>query len=140
MGGKTISIKLIGLLSTMAYYGLYIPAKSMTLGLNKYIKTSIGDMQSTDSGLSTFGGEIKVVSEAIERADEKGLILIDELARGTNTGQSLLDYVPYGPTIEGFGGTYATQENFTGLDKSQYQKKCCNTWSMYRNRCPYSWN
>ena len=84
MGGKTISIKLIGLLSTMAYYGLYIPAKSMTLGLNKYIKTSIGDMQSTDSGLSTFGGEIKVVSEAIERADEKGLILIDELARGTN--------------------------------------------------------
>jgi DNA mismatch repair ATPase MutS len=56
----------------------------MELGLNKYIKTSIGDMQSTDSGLSTFGGEIKVVEEAIKRANENGLILIDELARGTN--------------------------------------------------------
>lgn len=84
MGGKTISLKLIGLLSAMAQYGLFVPAKRMTLGLNSYIKSSIGDMQSTDSGLSTFGGEIKVVEEAIKRADEKGLILIDELARGTN--------------------------------------------------------
>ena len=84
MGGKTISLKLIGLLAAMAQYGLYVPAERMTLGLSKYIKTSIGDMQSTDSGLSTFGGEIKVVSQAMERADEQGLILIDELARGTN--------------------------------------------------------
>lgn len=84
MGGKTISLKLIGLLSAMAQYGLFVPAKSMELGLNNYIKTSIGDMQSTDSGLSTFGGEIKVVEEAIKRANENGLILIDELARGTN--------------------------------------------------------
>ena len=84
MGGKTISLKLIGLLTAMAQYGLYVPARSMSLGLSKYIKTSIGDMQSTDSGLSTFGGEIKVVREAIGRADEQGLILIDELARGTN--------------------------------------------------------
>lgn len=84
MGGKTISLKLIGLLTTMAQFGLYVPAEKMSLGLSKYIKTSIGDMQSTDSGLSTFGGEVKVVREAIERADEQGLILIDELARGTN--------------------------------------------------------
>lgn len=84
MGGKTISLKLVGLLSAMAQYGLFVPAKSMKLGLNNFIKSSIGDMQSTDSGLSTFGGEIKIVQEAIERASEKGLILIDELARGTN--------------------------------------------------------
>src|SRR5690606_22407426 len=45
---------------------------------------SIGDMQSTDKGLSTFGGEIKLVQEAIEVAHKKGIILIDELARGTN--------------------------------------------------------
>lgn len=87
MGGKTISLKLIGLLSIIAHYGLYVPAKSMTLGLNKYIRSSIGDMQSTDSGLSTFGGEIKVVSEAIKNANEQGLILIDELARGTNPAE-----------------------------------------------------
>jgi len=84
MGGKTISLKLIGLLSAMAQYGLFVPAKSMKYGLNQFIKASIGDMQSTDSGLSTFGGEIKIVQEAISQADNRGLILIDELARGTN--------------------------------------------------------
>lgn len=84
MGGKTISLKLVGLLSAMAQYGLFVPAKSMKLGLNNFIKSSIGDMQSTDSGLSTFGGEITIVQEAISMANEKGLILIDELARGTN--------------------------------------------------------
>ena len=84
MGGKTISLKLVGLLSAMAHYGMYVPANEMKLGLSYYIKSSIGDMQSTDSGLSTFGGEVRVVSEAIERADEQGIILIDELARGTN--------------------------------------------------------
>src|SRR5690554_134259 len=84
MGGKTISLKLIGLLSAMAHYGLYVPAKEMKTGLSLYIKSSIGDMQSTDSGLSTFGGEVRVVSEAMRRANEKGLILVDELARGTN--------------------------------------------------------
>lgn len=84
MGGKTISLKLIGLLSAMAHYGLYVPAGEMKIGLSLYIKSSIGDMQSTDSGLSTFGGEVRVVSEAMKRANEQGLILIDELARGTN--------------------------------------------------------
>ncbi|MBC7087822.1 MAG: DNA mismatch repair protein MutS [Tissierellales bacterium] len=84
MGGKTITLKLVGLLTAMAQYGMFVTAKKMTLGLNEYIKSSIGDMQSTDSGLSTFGGEVKVVKEAIERASERGLILIDELARGTN--------------------------------------------------------
>lgn len=84
MGGKTISLKLVGLLSAMAQYGLFVPAKSMEIGLNNFIRTSIGDMQSTDSGLSTFGGEIKVVSEALSVANEKGIILVDELARGTN--------------------------------------------------------
>lgn len=84
MGGKTISLKMVGLLSAMAQYGLFVPAKSIKLSLNNFIKTSIGDMQSADSGLSTFGGETKTVQEAIEQSDNRGLILIDELARGTN--------------------------------------------------------
>lgn len=84
MGGKTISLKMTGLLTAMAHHGMYVPAKEMVLGLSNYIKSSIGDMQSTDSGLSTFGGEVQVVSDAMERAEEQGLILIDELARGTN--------------------------------------------------------
>lgn len=84
MGGKTVSLKLVGLLTAMAQYGLMVPAKKMTLGLSQFIKTSIGDLQSTDEGLSTFGGEIQLISMAIEKSNERGLILIDELARGTN--------------------------------------------------------
>ncbi|CCQ92733.1 MutS domain V protein [[Clostridium] ultunense Esp] len=84
MGGKTVSLKLVGLLTAMAQYGLLVPAKEMILGLNNFIKASIGDLQSTDKGLSTFGGEIKLIQEAIEMAENKGLILIDELASGTN--------------------------------------------------------
>ena len=99
MGGKTISLKLVGLLSVMAQYGLFVPAKRMKLGLNQFIKSSIGDMQSTDSGLSTFGGEIKIVGGAISKSNEKGLILIDELARGTNPeegyaiSKAIVDYL-----------------------------------------------
>ncbi|WP_223377387.1 MutS-related protein [Schnuerera sp. xch1] len=84
MGGKTVSLKLMGLLTVMAQYGLLIPADKMILGLNNFVKSSIGDLQSIDKGLSTFGGEIKLIQEAIEISNNKGLILIDELARGTN--------------------------------------------------------
>lgn len=87
MGGKTISLKIVGLLSLMAQFGLFVPAAYMELGLNGYIKLSIGDMQSTDSGLSTFGGEIESVVLAIGESDKEGLILIDELARGTNPAE-----------------------------------------------------
>jgi dsDNA-specific endonuclease/ATPase MutS2 len=84
MGGKTVSLKLLGLLTAMAQHGLMVPAKEMSLGLNQFIKSSIGDLQSTDKGLSTFGGEIELIQEAVAKSNDKGLILIDELARGTN--------------------------------------------------------
>lgn len=84
MGGKTITLKIIALLTAMAQYGLLVPAKSMEMALRDYIFVSMGDAQSIDSGLSTFGGEINRVKTAIDKSDKKGLILIDELARGTN--------------------------------------------------------
>lgn len=84
MGGKTVSLKLIGLLTSMAQHGLFVPAEEMTLGLNGFIRSSIGDFQSIDKGLSTFGSEIRRIKEALDICHKKGLILIDELAKGTN--------------------------------------------------------
>jgi len=52
--------------------------------MNEFIYISAGDEQSIDMGLSTFGAEIRSVKEALMKSEEKGLILIDELARGTN--------------------------------------------------------
>ncbi len=84
MGGKSIVLKLIGLIQTLSQYGLYVPAESVTAGICQFIRTSIGDLQSTDTGLSTFGAEIHKVKEAVELSESPGMLLIDELARGTN--------------------------------------------------------
>lgn len=84
MGGKTVALKLIGLLSVMAQYGMFVPAERMSFSMKEFVFFSLGDMQSTDMGLSTFGGEIIKIKEAIGEAQKEGLILIDELARGTN--------------------------------------------------------
>lgn len=105
MGGKTVSLKLIGLLACMAQHGLFVPAEEMALGLNGFIKSSIGDLQSIDRGLSTFGSEIKLIEEAIEIADNRGLILVDELARGTNPregyaiSKAIVQYLKGKPSI-----------------------------------------
>lgn len=84
MGGKTISLKLAGLLSAMAQYGLYVPAEEFKTCLFDFIYFSIGDMQSIESGLSTFGAEVSGMIDILKHSRYKGLILIDELARGTN--------------------------------------------------------
>lgn len=84
MGGKTVTLKMIGNLVWLAQMGMFVPAESMKLSLRDFIFVSIGDEQDVDLGLSTFGAEIIKVSKAVELAGNQGLILIDELARGTN--------------------------------------------------------
>lgn len=84
MGGKTISLKTMGLLCAMAQYALFVPAKEMIYSLNDYIFFSVGDLQCVDKGLSTFGAEILELKDIINKTKETGLILIDELGRGTN--------------------------------------------------------
>jgi dsDNA-specific endonuclease/ATPase MutS2 len=87
MGGKTVRLKLMGMLQAMTQYGLYVPAEKFDTCLFDYVYFSIGDMQSIDSGLSTFGAEIKGMMDILEHSEYSGLILIDELARGTNPNE-----------------------------------------------------
>jgi len=84
MGGKTVTLRLVGMLSAMAQMGLYVPAEAMEFSMRDFIFISMGDAQDADMGLSTFGAEIVKISDVVERSDKDGLILIDELARGTN--------------------------------------------------------
>lgn len=84
MGGKTIALKMIGLCVAMAHYGLYVPAKAFATPVLSYLVAVIGDEQSIDRGLSTFGSEVISLIHALDQADREGLILVDELARGTN--------------------------------------------------------
>lgn len=84
MGGKTISLRLIGQMIIMAQYGLFVPCESLEFKPLNFMFLSDLDGQSIDKGLSTFGAEMVNISKVLKRADEAGLILIDELARGTN--------------------------------------------------------
>jgi DNA mismatch repair ATPase MutS len=83
MGGKTVSLKMIGLLFYIAQLGLFVPAKSFSFHPIGFIRTSIGDAQDIHKGLSSFGAEIEVIKVAT-LMNGFGLLLVDELARGTN--------------------------------------------------------
>lgn len=84
MGGKSVSLKMVGLLTLMAQYGMFVPAREMRMGLKDFVYVSMGDTQSVQTGLSTFGAEVSDMIEALDRSSQYGLILVDELARGTN--------------------------------------------------------
>lgn len=84
MGGKSMTLKLIGQIAALAAWGCYVPAVSASVPTSAFVFLSAGDHQNLDRGLSSFAGEMEALSRIIGEADRGGLILIDELARGTN--------------------------------------------------------
>ena len=105
MGGKTISLKLSGQVAILTQYGFFVPARKARVGLSNYMQILVGDSQSLERGLSTFGSEMEELKEILDHSVDRTLLLIDEIASGTNPVEglaltkALVDYLIEKPYI-----------------------------------------
>ena len=99
-GGKTVTLKVAGLLTIMALSGIPIPTNEKTeVGYFHNVLADIGDEQSLEQNLSSFSGHVSKIKDIIEHASSKSLVLMDELGSGTDPmegaafAMAIIDYL-----------------------------------------------
>ena len=99
-GGKTVTLKVAGLLTIMTLSGIPIPANEKTeVGYFHNVLADIGDEQSLEQNLSSFSGHVSKIKDIIEHASSKSLVLMDELGSGTDPmegaafAMAIIDYL-----------------------------------------------
>ncbi len=120
-GGKTVTLKMVGLFCMMAMCGLFVPAKRATVSTFKEIYCDIGDAQSIEESLSTFSSHITNIIDIVDRADGHSLVLIDELGGGTDPdeGQALAKAIVAHLLKSGCAGVVTT--HYTALKEFAFE-------------------
>lgn len=120
-GGKTVTLKMIGLFCMMAMCGLFLPAKRAVVSTFDEIYCDVGDSQSIEESLSTFSSHITNIIEIVDNANEHCLVLIDELGGGTDPdeGQALAKAIVSHLLKSGCAGVVTT--HYTALKEFAFE-------------------